>query len=142
MTKKMYKVQHKEVRCRSCKKKVFEDDHHCSSCQTGAPGIKSVCPACGSTRYVYHQFGYNYIRGLLCVVACFPLVMFFPFAPLMGLFFGFLNKDNTECICEDCQQGWFPFDESIVSRFNFFVDKENTVTRKFKQMPKNCYGTK
>jgi len=150
---KMYKVQHIKVKCRSCGKIVFEDDHTCPHCQVGAPGIKSHCPQCHSTNYVYHKFGYNYTRGILAalIVGFFALsrvsvndvgigLAFACFFTLLAALLGFWGRDNTECICQDCLQGWFPFDESVFSRFNSLVDEKGKVTRKFKSIPEDCFN--
>ncbi len=143
---KMYQVQHKKTACRQCRKTVFEDDHVCEYCDTGAPGIVSRCPVCHSENYVYHMYGYAPLRGVLACVACFPLLAFSPAAapwlplPLIGLLFGFYGKERTECVCLDCGQGWFPYDNSDLSRLNTFVEDEKAVcTRKFRKVPKNCY---
>lgn len=151
--KKMYKVQHKKVKCRSCGKTVFEDDHSCPHCQVGAPGINSRCPQCQSTNYVYHSFGYNYLRGILAAI----IIGFFALSrvslndvaiglviacviTLLASLLGFWGHDNTECICKDCLQGWFPFDETQLTRLNNFVDERGKVTRKFKAIPKDCFN--
>lgn len=138
---KMYEAQHRRTACRNCSKTVFEDDHVCEHCETGAPGIRSHCPICKSENYVYHHYGYAPIRGILACVACFPLLAFFPWAPLLGLLFGLYGKQRTECICLDCGQGWFPYDNEDLTRLNLFVEDEKaTCTRKFKKIPANCYG--
>lgn len=136
----MYEVQHKQSACRKCSKNIFEDDHVCPHCETGAPGIYSHCPECQSENYVYHYYGYNFLRGILAVFVCFPLLAFFQWAPVIGLLFGFYGSKRTECICLDCGQGWFPYDTSSLTRFNVFVEDEKaTCTRKFKKIPANCY---
>jgi RNA polymerase subunit RPABC4/transcription elongation factor Spt4 len=136
---KMYRVQHKEVRCRKCGQVVYEDDRACPHCGAGAPGIVSVCPECGSADYVYHRYGYHYIRGALCMAACLPLAQFIPLGPLLGLVFGIFGREETECVCTSCRQGWFPYDGASVSRFNFETRPDKSKTRRFKAIPANCY---
>jgi hypothetical protein len=121
-------VTSKEINCRSCGKTVLENDHHCSHCGIGAPGIYSRCPNCKSEKYVYHKYGYAIIRAVLatCVVG--------PIGPV----FGFFGYNRTECICLECNQGWFPFqDKEQLTRLNNFVGEEGRMSRKFKKIPSN-----
>lgn len=126
----MYQVEKKEVSCRSCGKAVLENDHHCAHCGVGAPGIRSRCPKCHSTNYVYHKYGYALLRGLLATCIVGPL----------GPVFGFVGFNRTECVCLQCNLGWFPFMPEVqVSRFNTVVGEEGRITRRFKKIPANCY---
>lgn len=126
--KKMYKVQHIEVNCRSCKKPVFEDDYVCPHCNITAPGIYTRCPTCKSENYLYHKYGYNMVLGIGALIVG-------PIGPI----FGFYGYNNTECVCADCLQGWYPFIEQDLTRLNIFVGEEGKATRKFKKIPNNCY---
>ncbi|MDD4801424.1 MAG: hypothetical protein PHF24_00585 [Syntrophomonas sp.] len=129
----MYQVQAKEVNCRSCNKTVMEDAYHCPDCNVGAPGIYSRCPQCKSENYVYHKYGYAFIRGLLAICIVGPL----------GPIFGFIGYNRTECICLDCKQGWFPFQpEEQYTRLNTYVGEEGRMSRKFKQIPSNTTAEK
>lgn len=122
----MYRVTSKETNCRSCGKTVLENANHCPNCGIGAPGIYSRCPICHSENYFYHKYGYAIIRGLLATCVVGPL----------GPVFGFVGYNRTECICLECNQGWFPFqaDEQITP-FNNFVGEEGRISRKFKKIP-------
>lgn len=126
--KNMYKVQHIEVNCRSCKKSVFEDDYVCPHCKTTAPGIYSHCPTCKSENYLYHKYGYNIVLGIGSLIIG-------PIGPL----FGFYGYSNTECVCADCLQGWYPYNTQDLTRLNIFVGEEGKTTRKFKKIPDSCY---
>lgn len=131
MKKTMYKVTDKEVPCRSCGRTVLENDYHCSHCGVGAPGIKTRCPQCHAENYVYHHYGFAYIRAILCTCVLGPL----------GPVFGFIGSKRTECVCLDCHQGWFPFqDDEQFTPFNTFVGEEGRMSRKFKKVPDNCYA--
>lgn len=124
----MYQVTSKETNCRSCGEIVLENAYHCPHCGMGAPGIYSRCPKCQSENYVYHKYGYAIIRGLLATCVVGPL----------GPVFGFVGYNRTECICLDCNQGWFPFQhEKQLTPFNNFVGEEGRMSRKFRKIPSN-----
>jgi len=126
----LYNVTDKEMNCRSCGKIVLENDFHCPQCGVGAPGIYSRCPQCRSEDYVYHNYGYALIRAILATCVLGPL----------GPVFGFVGQKRTECICLNCMQGWFPFqEEEQLGPFNTYVGEEGRMSRKFKKIPSNCY---
>jgi hypothetical protein len=137
----MYQVKHEKVPCRSCGQTVYEDDRVCPYCAAGAPGITSSCPSCASADYVYHVYGYHYVRGVACAVLLLftPLTQVFFLGPALGLALGFVGRGATECVCKECGQGWLPHNNAAISRFNFFVDRNQTKTRRFKNTPSNCY---
>jgi len=124
----IYKITSKEKKCRSCGEVVPENAYHCPHCDIGAPGIESRCPKCKSQNYVYHKYGYAIIRGILATCIVGPL----------GPIFGFVGYNRTECICLECNQGWFPFqrDEQLTP-FNTFVGEEGKMSRKFRKIPSN-----
>lgn len=132
MGKAIIKVSDQVVKCRSCGADVLENEYHCPHCEIGAPGIYSRCPKCHSDNYVYHKYGYAFIRAILCTCILGPL----------GPVFGFIGMNRTECICLDCYQGWFPFQNEVqATRFNVIVGEEGRMSRKFKKIPTNCYKT-
>ena len=124
----MYQVQSKEVNCRACGKSVLENAYHCPHCSVSAPGIQSRCPKCKSENYVYHKYGYAFMRALLATCVCGPL----------GPIFGFVGYNRTECICLSCNQGWFPYQkDELLGPFNTFVGEEGKMSRRFKKIPAN-----
>lgn len=136
----MYQVQHKEILCRSCRQTIHEDDHICKHCQIEAPGIFSQCPKCKSKNYVYHKYGYNYLRGIAAAAITALIIPAGPIYGLLGFTLGFFGANNTECICLDCKQGWFPFEkDKQFTRFNTMVGEKGKLTRQFKRIPENCY---
>lgn len=127
---RMYQVTNKDVKCRTCGEDVLENAHHCPHCGTGAPGIKSRCPKCKAENYVYHRYGFAFIRAILVTCVLGPL----------GPIFGFVGFNRTECVCLECNQGWFPFaPEEQVGPFYTLVGEEGKMSRKFKRIPSNCY---
>jgi predicted RNA-binding Zn-ribbon protein involved in translation (DUF1610 family) len=126
----MRQATDEEVNCRSCGKTVLENSHRCPHCGIGAPGIHSRCPACRSTNYVYHKYGYAVLRGILATCVVGPL----------GPIFGFVGYNRAECVCLQCKQGWFPFmPEEQIGRFNTLIGEEGRMSRKFNSIPANCY---
>lgn len=122
----MYRVTSKEVNCRSCDQPVPENACHCSNCGVGAPGIYSRCPNCKTDNYIYHNYGFAIIRAILAACVVGPL----------GPVFGFIGYKRTECICLNCNQGWFPFQAvEQFGPFNTLVGEEGRMSRKFKKIP-------
>lgn len=127
---KMHEVSDTSVACRSCGQTVAENAHCCPFCGIGAPGVESRCPGCRGENYVYHKYGFAFIRALLVTCILGPL----------GPVFGFIGYNRTECVCLDCKQGWFPFQPvEQLGKFNTYYGEEGRKSRKFKKIPANCY---
>lgn len=83
------------IPCRHCGKQVREDDKSCLNCGGKAPGIYSQCPNCGSSKYVYHYYGFVIQRAIAGFVLLGPL----------GLLGGSIGSGVVECICLECRRG-------------------------------------
>lgn len=126
----MHQASNQEKTCRRCNQAVQENTQLCPYCGTGAPGIYSRCPSCQQENYVYHKYGFAWVRAILATCVTGPL----------GPILGFIGYNRTECVCLECKQGWFPFQpEEQVGPFNTIVGEEGRMSRKFKKIPSNCY---
>jgi RNA polymerase subunit RPABC4/transcription elongation factor Spt4 len=104
--------------CRHCDIVLYNQSKLCPNCNGHAPWIESYCPSCDSESYVYHRYGFSGRKALAGGIVAGPV----------GLLSGYINSNDIECICLECQQGWYPF-----------TSNGPTPTKKYREIPEDCY---